>query len=177
MKCSKCDCTTNKNSYYCHSCGYQLKKKINGWGIVSFVLFIVAIGFVIGSLTLNSQLTDARNDAVELERQINNWQNQLVEKDSQIQDLNRQIQNVGTGNTASLQRQINILRTQLTERDNEIQRLSNQPAGQQTTPASNQDEIRRLTQERDAARRERDAARGQLQEYRTAVNNLLNRPN
>lgn len=120
ITCPNCNEENINEAYFCHSCGYKLRNKTNGWRITAILFLILLI--VLGCLVLNynAEISYLESDCRYYQDRINSLNNVVNQKSATIYELETQ-----AANYQSAQATIDRLRRQIQEKDAEISRLNN----------------------------------------------------
>ena len=125
MKCPNCKAENPNDAYFCHACGYKLRKKPNGWkkATLVFLILIIVLGCII--FHYNSENYYLESNCRYYQDRVNSLNNEINQKKSTINELETQVN--------SLNRQIEDLQSKLpktyyTKYDNQY--VYNQCAGQ-----------------------------------------------
>lgn len=140
MQCPKCHETDHaSDAIFCHMCGHQLRRKINGWMITSFILFVlmcILLGVLLNTLkeypmtqdysvkvensnNIDSHLTTHQKDEqiARLKSQVNMYQSTISSLNNEISNLKR---NAATSSASSTKAELNYLKNRITELEKKI---------------------------------------------------------
>lgn len=84
MNCPNCKDENPNEAYFCHSCGYKLRNKTNGWRITAILFLILLI--VLGCLVLNynAEISYLESDCRYYQDRINSLNRQIENLRSQL---------------------------------------------------------------------------------------------
>lgn len=120
MICPNCKEENPNDAYFCHSCGYKLRNKTNGWKTTAIIFLILLV--ILGCLVLNynTEISYLESDCRYYQDRINSLNNVVNQKSATIYELETQAANYQSAHAT-----IDKLRSQIQEKDAEISRLNN----------------------------------------------------
>lgn len=84
MECPKCQEKNPNEAYYCHMCGHQLRRKINGWLITSCALLLLILGLI---LFFYKELNLLSRKVSQAQYEMELMESELLSRDEEINTL------------------------------------------------------------------------------------------